>query len=203
MLSNRTAGMCIPDGKPATQEGKGRARSPLPRRRMTCPRPGLNGGTPPAVWQRNIQPTAHTGFHLLSGGRLFTHGINPQPTVGMRKSARASLLPSISAVDSVALGPACTPAAGGRSGIERRPRGHMKESFKDSSHRTIEGRLPFLYIPSCFFIGLWVFFSLRPGVWRHFLSAVPALPLCVYFLSLSPLLSAKSKEVELQAYAVL
>ncbi|KAL1267198.1 hypothetical protein QQF64_002873 [Cirrhinus molitorella] len=136
--------------------------------------------------------SAGEGFAGAGGGRLFTHGINRQPTVGMRKSARASLLPSSGAVDSVALGPACTPAAGGRSGIERRPRGHMKESFKDSSHRTIEGRLPFLCVPSCFLLVFGFFFSIRPGVWRHFLSAVPALPLCVFICRVYLLLRVPS-----------
>lgn len=133
------------------------------------------------------------GLAGASGGRLFTHSIKRQPTVGMRKSAQASLLPSSVAVDSVALGPACTPAAGGRSRIERRPRGHMKESFKDSSLRTIEGRLPFLYVPSCFLLVFGVFFfSIRPGVWRHFLSAVPALPLCVFICRVYLLLRVPS-----------
>lgn len=145
------------------------------------------------------------GLAGASGGRLFTHSIKRQPTVGMRKSAQASLLPSSVAVDSVALGPACTPAAGGRSRIERRPRGHMKESFKDSSLRTIEGRLPFLYVPSCFLLVFGVFFFFHQA-WcleAFPVSSARSTVVCVYLQSLSPLASAKSEGAELQACAVL
>lgn len=122
---------------------------------MTCPRPGLNAETPPVVWQRNIQ---HTGFHLLSGRGVSQGQRGPDSSLTVLNDSQQlawenQLGPPCVAVDCVAPGPACTPAAGGRSRIEPRPRGHMKESFKDSSLGTIEGRLPFLYVPSCFLLG--------------------------------------------------
>lgn len=146
--------------------------------------------------------SAGEGLAGASGGRLFTHSIKRQPTVGMRKSAQASLLPSSVAVDSVALGPACTPAAGGRSRIERRPRGHMKESFKDSSLRTIEGRLPFLYVPSCFLLVFGVFFFPSGLVFGGISCQQCPLYRCVCLFA-EFISSCECQEAELQACAVL
>lgn len=109
-------------------------------------------------------------------GWLFTHNINQQPTVGMRKSASDSLPMSTSQQRCGGFGCPWASAAVGKSGMKRRLRGHMKELLKGLGlsslrpKRTIECSLSFLYII------LWCLF----GVWKHFLSPFPVV--CLQFV---------------------
>lgn len=79
----------------------------------------------------------------------------------------------------------------------------MKESFKDFSQNN-RGQAALSLRSFMLFIGLWSFFFHQAWCLEAFpVSGARSTVVCVYLQSLSPLASAKSKEAELQACAVL